>query len=111
MSIKNALEAVEGERLDLLSKKELLTAVETLDIAHRMSKSHLEVLKHCESEGPLWDGDVISKSHRTDLCEVGAIAKVSVKGEQGFNACTYYGRALIRALEFYHGSAEDTDNG
>lgn len=98
MSIKKILQAMEGERLDLCSKDELLRAIDLADIAMRMGPGHEETLSVCQKEGPLWDGDVPSKAHRDDLLEAGAIAKVVVNGEEGFNACTYKGLSLLRAL-------------
>jgi hypothetical protein len=47
----------------------------------------------CE-KGPLFDGDVPSKRERDVLLEHGYIAKVSVNGEQGYNAATYKGNHL-----------------
>lgn len=99
MSIKKILQAIEGERLDLSSKSELLEAIDLADLALRMGPGHRDTLRACHDAGPLWDGDVPSKAHRDDLLEVGAIAKVVVRGEEGFNACTYRGRSLLKALE------------
>lgn len=48
---------------------------------------------------PLFDGDVPSKSGRNSLLEKGYIAKVVVKGEDGFNACTHKGMWAHRLLE------------
>lgn len=42
--------------------------------------------------GPLWDGDVPSKSGRDDLIEHGMAIRVVVKGEDGFTGLTYKGR-------------------
>lgn len=41
--------------------------------------------------GPLWDGDVPSKSGRDSLIEMGLAVRVIMKGEQGYTACTYTG--------------------
>lgn len=41
--------------------------------------------------GPLWDGDLLSKKDRDLLITHGYAARVSVGGEQGFNAATYKG--------------------
>lgn len=49
--------------------------------------------------GPLYDGDVCSKQERDRLLEKGYCAKVVVKGQDGFNACTYKGQRLYRCLE------------
>lgn len=98
MSIKKILQAIGGERLDLCSKSELLEIIDLADIAHDLGAGHFEVLRCCHNQGPVRDGDIPSKAHRDDLLECGAIAKVVVRGEDGFNACTYRGRELIKAI-------------
>lgn len=77
---------------------EMRAALKSIEQAIEMDFTHYEVLWQCQNKGPVWDGDVISKSHRSDMLEIGAISKVWVKGEDGFNACTYYGGSLIRIL-------------
>lgn len=49
--------------------------------------------------GPVYDGDVCSKQERDKLLEKGYCAKVVVRGEDGFNACTYKGQRLYRCLK------------
>lgn len=44
----------------------------------------------CEA-GPLDDGDVPSKQERDELVKHGYACRISVKGEQGYNAATYKG--------------------
>ena len=48
-------------------------------------------------EGPLDDGDVPSKQDRDYLVANRYAARISVKGEQGFNAATYRGNQLLCA--------------
>lgn len=38
--------------------------------------------------GPVWDGDVISKSDRGELFDLGLAIRVCVKGEQGYTGAT-----------------------
>lgn len=49
--------------------------------------------------GPLYDGDVPSKQQRDLLLNKDYCSKVIVNGEDGFNACTYKGRALRGCLK------------
>lgn len=65
--------------------------------------------------GPLFDGDVPSKAGRDALVGMGYMAHVVVRGQDGYNACTYKGASayrVIRALrlavgaEGNHGSSE-----
>jgi hypothetical protein len=48
--------------------------------------------------GPLWDGDVPSKTGRDSLLEQGLAVRVVVKGEDGWQAATYAGRDAYKAL-------------
>lgn len=64
-----------------------------------VSPIQLETLRAIHNGGPLWDGDVPSKTARDDLLEKGLIEKVVVKSEDGFQACTYRGRAFLRSIQ------------
>ena len=48
--------------------------------------------------GPLWDGDLPSKTGRDALIAQGLAIRVVVKGEDGWQAATYAGRDAYRAL-------------
>ena len=48
--------------------------------------------------GPLFDGDVPSKSARDSLMDKGYATRVVVKGEDGFNAATQKGALLYKQL-------------
>lgn len=91
-----------NERPDLDDKDEVVELVHMIDFAKQNRMLH-EQLWQLHSRGPLWDGDVISKSDRDELLRIGACAKVCVKGEDGFNACTYFGRSLLRIFDWLHG--------
>lgn len=86
----------------LSTKEELVELVHMIDFAKNNRGLH-EQLYQLKKHGPIWDGDVISKSDRTDLLDVGACAKVCVKGEDGFNACTYFGRSLLDVFDWLYG--------
>lgn len=90
------------ERPDLLDDGERLELIHMIDFA-RTYRHHHEALYQLHAKGPVWDGDVISKQHRTDLLDIGACAKVIMKGQEGFNACTYTGRRLLRVYDWLHG--------
>lgn len=47
--------------------------------------------------GPLWDGDVPSKSGRDSLIDRGLAVRVVVRGEDGYTAATYAGRDAWKA--------------
>lgn len=95
-------------RIDLMDKNEIAELVHTIDFAKRFRRLH-EALYQLHSHGPVWDGDVISKSERDELLFIGACEKVCVKGEDGFNACTYAGRSLLSIYDWLYGSMENAN--
>lgn len=48
--------------------------------------------------GPVWDGDVIGKSHRDRLLGLGLAVRVCYKGEQGYTGATYFAFVVARAI-------------
>lgn len=90
------------ERVDLLDKSECAELIHMIDFAKVNRRLH-EALYQMHKHGPVWDGDVISKADRDELLAIRACAKVVVKGEDGFNACTYFGRSLLRIFDWLHG--------
>lgn len=64
-----------------------------------MATNNLDTLDALYSRGPLYDGDVPSKSERDWLIENGYCSKVIVNGEDGFNACTHKGAWLYRCVK------------
>lgn len=49
--------------------------------------------------GPVCDGDVISKSNRGELFELGLAIRVCCKGETGFTGATYFAYVVLKAAE------------
>jgi len=90
------------KRLDLMNYEECVELIHMIDFAIVNKRLH-EQLYQLHSRGPCWDGDVICKSDRDALMRIGACAKVCVKGEDGFNACTYFGRALLKIYDWLFG--------
>lgn len=66
-----------------------------VDIRLALSASHREQLQQLIRQGPVWDGDVISKADRGDLIRWGLAARVIVKGKDGFTAATYRGAHVM----------------
>lgn len=91
-----------NERVDLMTETEMTDLIHCIDFAKYNAHLH-EQLYGLHINGPVWDGDVISKSYRDELLEIGACSKVSVKGEQGYNACTYFGRYLLHIYDWLYG--------
>lgn len=89
-------------RVDLMDASEKVELIHMIDFA-KVNKGMHEQLYQLHRHGPCWDGDVISKSERDALLRIGACAKVCVKGQDGFNACTYFGRRLLGIFDWMHG--------
>lgn len=64
-----------------------------------MQTNNLDTLHSLFKSGPLFDGDLPSKSERDWLLENGYCEKVIVKGEDGYNACTHKGAWLKRCVD------------
>lgn len=67
-----------------------------LNVASYLTPGEVEQLGQLLEQGPTWDGDVVSKSHRDFLLKVGLACRVAYRGEQGHTACTYSGQAVYR---------------
>ena len=57
-----------------------------------MTGAEIDCLVALVERGPLWDGDVPSKSGRDSLIQQGMACRVVVAGRDGYTAATYYGR-------------------
>jgi hypothetical protein len=49
-------------------------------------------------KGPVWDGDVISKTHRGRLFAMGLAIRVCCKGEPGYTGATYFAFSVLKKL-------------
>ena len=81
------------------SAAELKRLVRMIDFAVTNGRRLREQLAQLVHHGPLWDGDVISKSDRTELLYVGAAAKIWVNGKDGYQAATYTGGQLLKIID------------
>ena len=87
-----------GYPIEQASNKELRWACELIIRTQAIRGDELDTLRCAFEKGPLWDGDVPSKSARDQLVDDGLMEKVVVKGEDGFNACTYRGAWAYRLI-------------
>jgi hypothetical protein len=62
-----------------------------------MSAAQREQLAQLVHQGPIYDGDVVSKNARDDLIEWGLASRACVKGQQGYTAANYRGWDVLRA--------------
>lgn len=81
------------------SAEELREACELIIRVQAMDAADRDVIRATFRQGPLDDGDVPSKKARDVLLEDGFVSKVVVRGEEGYNACTYKGARAYRLLE------------
>ncbi len=49
--------------------------------------------------GPVWDGNVISKSDRGELMSLGLAMRVCCKGEQGHTGATYFAFSVMKIAD------------
>lgn len=98
VKLTRLLEALH-ESVELSTPAELKSACELIIEVQAMSGAERDCICVGYQHGPLFDGDVPSKSGRDSLLEKGYMAKVVVKGEDGYNACTHKGAWAYRLLE------------
>ena len=67
-------------------------------IACLLPKNLAEQLRQLVN-GPIWDGDVISKSAREELFFLGLAIRVCCKGEQGYTGATYLAYTVVGGLK------------
>lgn len=48
--------------------------------------------------GPVFDGDVISKFNRDNLIKMGIATRVCYRGQQGFTAAAYIGYTILKVV-------------
>ena len=98
VTIKTLLAAIHSD-LSLDTAEEIKSNIELISRVQEMTCGERETIKAAFTHGPLYDGDVPSKSDRDSLVKDGFISKVVVKGEDGYNACTYKGHRAYNLLQ------------
>lgn len=63
--------------------------IDVKDLAKLIEKDYKASLQQLLFHGPVYDGNVISKTRRDDLITLGLAVRVCFKGTQGFTAATY----------------------
>lgn len=85
--------------LELNTAEEIRSACGLILRTEELTSAARDTLRACYDLGPVWDGDLPSKSGRDELEDLGMVQGVVVKGEEGYNACTYMGARAYRLLE------------
>lgn len=86
------------ERMETSSAEEIKRACELIIEVQAMSSAEIDCIKASYKLGPLFDGDIPSKSGRDSLLKSGFMSKVVVNGQDGFNACTHKGAWAYRLI-------------
>jgi hypothetical protein len=97
-SLKQLLDIL-CESLETSSPDELKSACKIIIEVQAMDSAERDCIRASYKRGPLFDGDVPSKTGRDRLLENGYMEKVIVKGEWGYNACTYRGAWAYRLID------------
>ena len=84
--------------IDFDSNDRIGEAVKFIHQVQNMTSAERDVIVASFENGPLYDGDVPSKTGRDSLLDCGFVSKVVVKGEEGYNACTYLGARAYRLI-------------
>jgi len=87
------------ENLDTSSAEEIKDACELIIKVQAMDGGERDTILVAYRNGPLFAGDLPSKTARDSLIADGFMVHVVVKGEDGFNACTHKGAWAYRLLE------------
>lgn len=97
-NLKQLLDAL-YESTDTSTAEELKRALELIIEVQEMSAGERDCIRAAHEAGPLFDGDVPSKLARDLLVTKRYLAHIVVKGESGYNACTYKGASAYRLLK------------
>lgn len=84
--------------IDFDSNDRIGEAVKFIHTVQNLTSDQRDVIVASFENGPLYDGDVPSKTGRDQLIDIGFVSKVVVKGEEGYNACTYLGARAYRLI-------------
>ena len=63
-----------------------------------MGGAHREVLAQLVQDGPVWDGDIITKGALEDLIAWGLATEICVKGAQGYTGANGRGLTVFQAV-------------
>ena len=98
MKLHDSLGLLGFSDLNLVTDSELRSAIILIMGAESLNSAERDTLIALHQEGPLWDGDIPSKSGRTGLIEKGFAVRIVVRGEQGHNACTLSGSCAFKLI-------------
>lgn len=97
--------------ISLATHSEVMLLIEMVQIEEKLDGAAIDTLHALFLNGPLFDGDIPSKRGRDFLVEHDLVARITVKGEAGYNACTHFGDRMYkfhRYLRELKGKQEQT---
>ena len=97
-TLKHLLESIH-ESPETSSDASLAWAVKQIIRVQNMSGAEKDTICAAYRDGPLWAGDLPSKVARDALVAEGMMVQIVIKGEQGYNACTYLGCVAYNLIE------------
>lgn len=95
--IKHLLDAIHLSIHDS-TDKEIIDAIKLIELAELARANAFDTIVGLFKNGPLYDGDVPSKTERDWLVQNGLASKVIYKGEDGYQALTYKGAKCYRII-------------
>lgn len=104
--LKDLFDALHEDTV-LSTPNEIVAACKLIMEVQELNFGERDCIRTSFERGPLFDGDVPSKSDRDSLVEKGFIEHVVVKGEWGYNACTYKGAWAKMLIDVGQASAYD----
>lgn len=87
------------EAVETSSAEEIMDACKLIIRVQEMDGGERDTIIAAYRNGPLFAGDLPSKSARDVLMAEGFMTSVVVKGEDGFNACTNKGAWAYRLIQ------------
>jgi hypothetical protein len=96
MNLQTSLDNLGYSNLSLITDAELRTVVNTILAAESMNAAERDTLRCLYNNGPVWDGDLPSKTGRDELVKKGFAVRVIVKRGPGYNACTPLGAEALQ---------------
>lgn len=96
--LKSLFEALR-ESINLSTAEEIKKSCELIIEVQSLSVAERDFIRAIFSYGPLHDSDVPSKDMRDTLLSSGYIARIVIKGQDGYNACTHKGAWAYRLIQ------------
>jgi hypothetical protein len=66
------------------------------ELSKELTAAQVESLGQLVKNGPVWDGDVISKQTRGELLDLRLASRAVIKGEEGYTVANYVGAKVYR---------------